>query len=364
MRLARPIVLICAGVVTLAGCNRPMDWDLRGGAGGFDTSAAAAAATAKPAPDANGVINYPNYRVALARRGETPAAVATRLGVNVSELARLNGLDPNSPLREGELLTLPGAGGAASTGVTVSDLPSGTEPLKHQVKPGETAFSVARLYDVPVQSIAQMNNLDSNMTVRPGQQLLIPIAGATTAANTAPGQGSPTPIPPSSTTPLPSSNPTPLAPGAPAASSSASGASSTASAPSTPAPATPQLGTTNASSASARFVLPVSGAIVREYAKGRNDGIDIAAAPGTAVKAADSGTLAAVTPNTNGTKIAVIKHSDGLLTVYLNLGDVSVTRNQSVRKGQTIGTIASGFDSLHFEVRRGLESVDPAPYLP
>lgn len=372
LRITRPIALLGVATIGLTACDKPFDIDLRSLANGFDTSEAVTGIAERPAADANGVISYPTYQVAMARRGETVADVAGRLGLNAADLARTNGLTPTATLREGELLTLP-AGASVSSTAPTTDLPAGTEPKKHAVKTGETAFSIARLYDVPVQALAQMNNLDDNLSVRPGQQLLIPVVGGTIATTplqtTAPGQGSPTPTPPSSTTALPATSPERVVtPAATATAATAATATTTAvAAAPKPAPApqpAPKLETTQASTSSARFVMPVNGAIVREYSKGRNDGVDIAAGPGTAVKAADSGTLAAVTQNTNGAKIAVVKHSDGLLTVYVNLTDVTLSRGASVRKGQTIGKIASGFNALHFEVRKGLESVDPSTYLP
>jgi len=61
----------------------------------------------------------------------------------------------------------------------------------------------------------------------------------------------------------------------------------------------------------------------------------------------------------------VLKHSDGLLTVYTQMGGLTVEKNDSVSRGQTIGKVRAGSPSfLHFEVRRGLQSLDPADYLP
>ena len=109
----------------------------------------------------------------------------------------------------------------------------------------------------------------------------------------------------------------------------------------------------------------MQGSIFHAYAPGTNEGIDIAAPAGTSVKAADAGTVDAVTTNTSGVAIVVIKHSDGLLTVYTNIDSLTVNKNDKVSRGQTIGKIrASDPSFLHFEVRRGLQSVDPTDFLP
>ena len=372
-----PLLLLLAGCVDTAN----MDWDLRSGAAGYDTSAAARQATAaRPTPDARGVISYPNYQVVVARRDDTVATVATRVGLTPQELASYNALQPTDPLRAGEVLALPrrvaaAAPVAAAPGTqTVAPLDVGTiattaldrvdsaapaaapapaagpEPLRHKVKRGETAYTIARLYDVSPKALAEWNGLGPDLAVREGQYLIIPTAvpGAApppaTAVATAPGTGSPTPEPPSASQPLPDQKVAPAA-----------------STPAAAAKAAPDLGNDRTAASAAAFAMPVSGTIVGAYAKGRNDGIDIQAPAGTAVKAAASGSVAAVTKDTDGTPIAVIRHADGLLTVYAGVQGLKVAKGDSVSKGQTIGTIGSS--PLHFEVRKGIDSVDPMPYL-
>lgn len=348
------IIMTCSAALALSACMKPIDVDLRSLGRGFDTSDAVQNLPARRAPDSRGIITYPNYQVVVARRGDTVSSVASRIGISAGELARHNALNADTPLRDGEVLALPRKVGASSTsGVSSTPLPpaklpTGSEPLRHTVRSGETAYSIARLYDVPVQSIAKYNGLAGDLAVRQGQILIVPVAGRSGQSTpvTQPGSGSPTPTPPSAATPLPkpTSAPTPAAQAKPR-----------------PAP------TTTAASApkSSRLLSPVTGSVIREYSKGRNEGIDIAVPAGTAVKAADAGTVAAVTEDTKGAKIVVLKHSGGLLTVYVNLKDLKVSKGASVSRGQAIAAVADGSpSSLHFEVRKGLESVDPADYLP
>jgi len=108
----------------------------------------------------------------------------------------------------------------------------------------------------------------------------------------------------------------------------------------------------------------VAGKIIRGYVKKKNDGIDIAAAPGTPVKAAADGTVAAVTKDTAGTPIIVVRHADNLLTVYAGVDGVTLAKGAAVKRGQTIAKVRTADPAfLHFEVRKGVESVDPLPYL-
>ena len=104
------------------------------------------------------------------------------------------------------------------------------------------------------------------------------------------------------------------------------------------------------------------GSIARTYKKGTNEGIDIAAAPGSPIKAAGGGTVAAVTRDTDGVPIVVVRHDDGLMTVYAGVDKLAVSKGDPVKRGQAIGAARSS-GILHFEVRNGFDSVDPEDYL-
>ncbi len=417
----RPALRLLVGgtaLALLAACAEPFDADLRDMGNGFDTTAAAMNPPDRPRPDDRGVISYPNYQVVVARDGDTLADVAARVGVDAGALARYNGVQPDARLRRDEIVALPGrvsepspATGAPSTGpilpngtgtpgvstqridvtslagaainragtqtttptavptpapttpaasTIASSTPSsaparqtGTEPVRHQVRRGETAYSVSRLYSVPVRSLAEWNGLGPELTIREGQFLLIPPTGAAqpvSAPVSQPGAGSPTPTPPSAAQPLPDEAPAAAAPAAPAT---------------PPAPVADMASQQTAPAKDAPLSMPAQGNIIRAYSKGRNDGIDIGAPAGSPVKAAASGTVAAITTNTDGIQIVVIRHEDGLLTVYTHVVDLTVARGASVSKGQTIGKVKAGDPSLlHFEVRRGMDSQDPTDFLP
>lgn len=385
-KTVRRLMVTGVALGALAACDQPLDWDLRDlGGMTLDTSASVRNLAARPQPDNRGVISYPNYQVVVARQDDTVRTVAGRLGINADALARYNGItSPDVALRDGEIVALPArvsepsaATGALTSGpimppsVDVTTLASdalnragpqaqteltaetpvaatpaqtGFEPIRHQVQRGETAYSISRLYGVPVRSVADWNALDADLSIREGQFLLIPQAGASAPNNTGvsrPGAGSITPTPPSASAPLPSEVAGVI----------------------TDTPTTPNLAT--ATTSDALLIMPVDGSIIRAYARGRNEGIDIGAAAGANVKAAADGVVAAVTRDTNGVAIVVIRHANNLLTVYTNLDELTVEKDSRVSQGDIIGKIKAGSPSfLHFEVREGLESTDPASYLP
>lgn len=398
----KQVLFTSAAIGLLGACDKPFDFDVRDMAKGFDTSQAVADMPSRPRPDDRGVISYPNYQVVVAKRDDTITTVAGRLGLNAAELANYNGIGADVKLRRDELIALPRrvaepspATGATQTGpiqpvtapldvtaiattaldragpqapaatptnATVPTGQSGSEPIRHKVARGETIFSISRLYNVPVQTIADWNGVGPELSVREGQFLLVPQTAGTAPIQTsapapapapepAPGVGSVTPLPPSAATPLPDETPSVPLP--------------KASVPEAPDIGTPTPAAQPAKNPNATFIYPVQGSIIRAYAAGRNEGIDIGARAGTTVQAAASGSVAAVTTDTNGVAIVVIKHDGGLLTVYTNLDGVTVAKGANVSKGQSIGKVRAGDPSfVHFEVRRGLTSADPADFLP
>ncbi|WP_114966903.1 M23 family metallopeptidase [Alkalilacustris brevis] len=394
-RRTRPLVL-CASILALAACDNGFDWDLRPSGNGTSTTEAARQATAqRPQPDARGVISYPNYQVVVARGNESVAQVAQRLDLSPQELAQFNALSTDTQLRPGEVLALPSrvAAGPAGTadgrdGIDVAAIATtaidradqrgdgprapvqvaagtGQEPVRHRVVRGETAYSIARLYNVSTRSLADWNGLGPDLEVREGQYLIIPVpapgertAAAAPSEAPRPGSGSPTPEPPSAAQPLPQDDPAAAPPPAPPPSPNLAAERS-------PEPE-PEAAPAQATAATdARLIYPVEGRIIRGYNPGSNDGISIAASAGTAVRAADSGTVAAITRDTDQMPILVIRHADNLLTVYANIDDIRVERGATVQRGDTIAVVRSSDPAfVHFEVRQGFDSVDPMDYLP
>ncbi|TFL16810.1 M23 family metallopeptidase [Jannaschia formosa] len=371
----------------VAGCNGGgFDPDLRGRvAGGLDTSEAARAAIAdRPDPDGSGLITYPTYQVAVARRGDTVANVAQRVGIGAEELAEFNGLQPGSRLNANAVLALPrrvtpgqaarpditqiaGAAidrastpGGPATPVAVQ---TGQEPVRHQVARGETAFSIARLYGVSPASLAEWNGLGSDFAIREGQYLLIPLVvgegGEPGLAS--PGGGSATPIPPSASSALPQTVEEETLPESPNFDQFRTEASAEPEPEPEPVPVAQTQPAAGVGPSSLRR--PVQGDVLRPFSA-RNEGVDFRAAEGTPVTAAAAGTVAAITRDTDQVPILVLRHEGGLLTVYANIKDIQVEKGDSISAGQRLASVGGGDPAfLHFEVRRGFDAVDPEPLL-
>jgi murein DD-endopeptidase MepM/ murein hydrolase activator NlpD len=111
------------------------------------------------------------------------------------------------------------------------------------------------------------------------------------------------------------------------------------------------------------MVFPVKGKVIREYAKGTNDGIDMSGNAGGPVVAAASGKVAAITTDADQIPIMVIKHPDNVLTVYANVHNIQVAKGDSVSRGQQIAEQARKAPvSMNFEISKGFNSVDPMGY--
>lgn len=97
-------------------------------------------------------------------------------------------------------------------------------------------------------------------------------------------------------------------------------------------------------------------------------GIDIAAATGAPVYAADSGVVVYAASISGGYGLMVmIDHGNGFHTLYAHLSQIVVRCGQNVGQGQTIAYSGSTGNStgphLHFEIRYGGAFVNPWDYL-
>jgi len=121
-----------------------------------------------------------------------------------------------------------------------------------------------------------------------------------------------------------------------------------------------------------RFAWPLNGRLISGFGPKpgglRNDGINIAAAEGTPVRAAETGVVAYVGNELRGFgNLVLLRHDDGWMTAYAHVEQVQVGRGQIVQRGQVIAHVGRSGQidrpQLHFEVRKGRSAVDPIRYL-
>ena len=100
----------------------------------------------------------------------------------------------------------------------------------------------------------------------------------------------------------------------------------------------------------------------------QHTGIDLVAPQGSPVFAAADGIVRdIVTSSKRLGNIVEIDHRNGYVTRYALLGDISVSRGRTVKKGQKIGTVGISSTTfaphLHYEVLRDGNILDPVNFL-
>jgi murein DD-endopeptidase MepM/ murein hydrolase activator NlpD len=194
-------------------------------------------------------------------------------------------------------------------------------PVKHVVRPGETVYHIAHAYGISVQRLLEANHLSDSRDLRVGQSLLIP--GSYTYASLG----------------------------------------GVESAPSNTMWDVPR--------ASRQFAWPVwSGTVTSGFGMRHgtmHDGVDIAAPVGTAVRAADSGTVVFAGRLNGYGDTVIIRHSDNYVTVYGHNSRILVSEGSPVTRGQTIAEVGTSGrttgPNLHFEVRYDNHAYNPLSYL-
>ncbi len=155
-----------------------------------------------PAKTGTSYAGLRDYKIA---RGDTMVSISRKTGVPVAELRRLNQV--SEPLRAGRTLKIPGtnrtgvdaralakASAPASKSVQVASVRRSDaravpqQPVRssasatHEVKKGDTMYSIAKRYGVTQEAILAANGM-KNHNLNLGQQLRIPAGGTAVAEN-------------------------------------------------------------------------------------------------------------------------------------------------------------------------------------
>lgn len=113
--------------------------------------------------------------------------------------------------------------------------------------------------------------------------------------------------------------------------------------------------------------------VLREYGRYKhesggenmNNGIELLTAPGATVYCVFKGTVTRVFTCPNGTKGIIVRHGD-YMTVYANLGTISVKEGTNVNTKQSIGTVYTSDDGqaeFSFQLWKGTQSQNPRSWL-
>lgn len=291
------------------------------------------------APDANP--NVADARSSTGTRYDVPANRTPVPGQAPSERVAVLPQQPAPKEKSG-------GGQAASPAATPATV-GGT----YTVVAGDTLHGIARKTGAGTEAIKQANGLTSGL-IRIGQTLKIPAGG------TAPAQAVAAAPKTDPTTTAAVNRPSNVYTPPKQAETAIQKAAADASAP---AP--------NASGIS-KMRWPARGRVISNFGGAgggtSNDGIDIAVPAGTPIKAAENGVVIYAG---DGLKefgnTVLVRHENGLVTVYGHASELKVQRGQKVRRGEDIALAgmsgSADTPKLHFEVRKDSSPVNPVTYL-
>ena len=301
----------------------------------------------------------------VVKPGDTLYALAKKHGLSVSEMAALNGLMEPYQLSVGQKLLLKSKTEPVETADVLQvnkpkNMVQTTTRVELQeivVARGDTLYSISRKYSIPINDLAVMNKLTPPFELSVGQKLRVPnLAEASVARNSKTVTANVVKTEVKGVVAEKQTTTTTVA---------AQPVKKISSDP------TKKLPTISARSSS-KFAWPVRGKILSAYgAKSNglfNDGINISATRGTAVKAAENGVVAYAGNEVKGMgNLVIIQHDGGWMTVYAHMDSMNVRRGHKVSVGQKIGTVGETgkVDSpqLHFEIRKGTKAYNPSSYL-
>lgn len=314
-----------------------------------------------------GTVKNTDEKFVVVARGDTLYSLAKQYEMSVDELAKMNSLERPYVLSVGQRLKVAEAKEVVTAAKKESkdapDLiavpakkPTGVQTttrvaLKEvTIGVGDTLYSVSRKYSVPVNDLAVLNNLKAPFVLSVGQKLKVPdLAKAnvkkTVVQNAADKkvavQTEKASVPVKQEQKKISSDPTKKLP-------------------------------TISARSSSKFSWPIKGKILSGYgAKSGglfNDGINIGAAKGTTVKAAENGVVAYAGNEVKGMgNLIIVQHAAGWMTVYAHMDSLAVRRGTRVNVGQKIGTVGEtgkvDTPQLHFEIRKGTKAYNPTAHL-
>lgn len=259
-------------------------------------------------------------------KGDTLFSLSEKYQIALQPLIDENKLKPPYALKIGQTLKLP-------------------PPLHYRVRPGDTLMAISRRFSMDYRSLALINGIEPPFALKANDILMLPALarGADGTWKSAARAGPP-----------PARKPQ----------------AKTGGRPGTAKPARPHL---RAPAKSSTFSWPLRGKVLSRFGPKpggtRNDGINISAPAGAAVRAAGSGTVvyAGAELKSFGNLI-LIRHPNGWVSAYAHNRKLLVKEGAHVKTGDTIAEVGAtgsvATPQLHFETRRGRLPVNPLLHLP
>lgn len=317
------------------------------------------------------VLRVPAGRYYTVQRGDTVTNVAARFGIASADLARLNDLPAPYVILIGQQLRLPATSDMPQRQMAEDSLP--LEPVRVAgitPPPAAPARSVTQEELPPMAPVSPV----PVTSAAPARIVPPPAIPADSSAGADAEPMATASVDEMAPPPMPSSRPADGAAepvSAPAAATVAPPVEAAPPAPQKVVAAAPPAQKINPS-ARLNLMWPVDGRVIATFGPKdgglRNDGINIAAPRGAAIRAAEAGVVVYAG---NGLQafgnLVLIRHANGWVTAYAHADKLLVERGAKVARGQTIATVGSSGDvdkpQVHFQVRTSDGAVDPQKYL-
>ncbi len=282
-------------------------------------------------------INKDKYNTYLVEQGDTLFSISKKTGVEINKIKKLNNIPlENNNINIGHYLII---------GEKEIVKKEESTPDFHVVQAKETAYSISKRYSIPLTQLASLNKLDNTFAIHKDQKLKLKDESKSNLTNQTPALQASTPLPlKSESKPLQQ----PLAKASPVT------------IPSEPEP--------TKASQNDKYAYPSNLKIISAFGSKKkglyNDGLLFDVDKNSDVFAAKDGTVFFASYVKNYQNLIIIKHDDGLLSVYGNLEKMSVKKNDSILKGEQIGTVSPATSkTFFFSIRNTKKALDPMPYI-